>query len=83
MRLQESDNRSVFGRNCSYIKTRLQVHHVLDGDIDSIPAYPIPEGCEWKLSVIRDLVDFKRGLTHLGDLSLEETSYMLNRLCSN
>ena len=36
MRVQESDNRSVFGRNCSYIKTRLEVQQVLDGDIDPI-----------------------------------------------
>ena len=83
MRIQESDNRSVFGRNCAYIKSRLGVQHVPDGVIDSIPVFSVPVGCEWKLPVISDLMDFKRGLSHIGDFSLEETCLLLNRLCSN
>ena len=83
VRLQESDNRSVFGRNCAYIKTRLGVAHVHDGDIYSLRTYPVPEGDTWKLPHIRYLVDFKRGILQLGDFTLGEMSPVLNRLCTD
>ena len=82
VRVQESDHRSVFGRNCSYIKSRLGVERVQDGDIDSLPVFSVPEGENWRLRHVADLVDVKRGLVHLGDFTIEETSNILNRLCT-
>ena len=83
VRLQECDDRSVFGRNCRYIKERLGVQRIEDAHIDSIPSYPIPEDSAWKTIVITDLIDLKRGLLHIGEFTAQEASRLLNNLCSN
>ena len=83
MRLQEYDDRSIFGRNCSYVKSRLAVQRIQDAAIDSIPSYIVPDGCGWKLQIISEVMDHKRGLLTIGDLTAQEATMILNNLCSN
>ena len=59
IRLTQNDNRSIFGRNCMHLLQKTKARSICEADIDSLSIYPVPEESEWKLSVIRDLIDCK------------------------
>ena len=81
IRLTKSDNRSVFGRNCRYLLERTGAQNVCEADFN-IKIYPVPEGCDWKLSVINELMDFKRGLINIDLVTQEEAGQIIDNLCS-
>ena len=81
VRLKEHDQRSIFGRNCTKVITMTGAHSVFDSNVESLVIYPVPEGEQWKVSLVNELIDSRRGLCDCG-LTSQEVSDIINAVCS-
>ena len=54
-----------------------------DAVIDTLSIYPVPVDSEWKLPVITELIEFKRGLISLDLLTRDEAGVIIGQLCSH
>ena len=70
--LQTTDMRSTFGRNCCKV----------DQEISNY-VYNIPENSEWRINLIKDILDVKSKDATLNILTTVELSWMLSDLCTN
>ena len=66
------DMRSTFGRNCSKVDQEI-----------SESVYNIPENSEWKISLIKDILDVKFKDATLNELTTVELEWILNDICIN
>ena len=54
---QRDDIRSSFGRNCKLIQNMCNVPNIKDASVRDIPVYPVPTCEEWRLVMIKELLD--------------------------
>ena len=64
--------RSTFGRNCCKV----------DQEISNY-VYNIPENSEWRINLIKDILDVKSKDATLNILTTVELSWMLSDVCTN
>ena len=80
LRLQERDQRSVFGRNCTLVCNLTDSQSVSDADMNSISVYPVPLGDEWKCEFLEELLSIRRGegtVTHFTQQELDELIHFI------
>ena len=70
--LQAGDMRSTFGRNCSKVDREI-----------SASVYDVPENSDWKINLIKDILDVKSKDATLNVLTTVELSWILNDICIN
>ena len=80
MSKQRDDLRSSFGRNCRFIQNMCNVPNIKDACVKNIPIYPVPEGEQWRLNIIQELLN-----TDLMIPGVDNTNrkVMLDELCTN
>ena len=64
--------RSTFGRNCSKVDREI-----------SASVYDVPENSDWKINLIKDILDVKSKDATLNVLTTVELSWILNDICIN
>ena len=83
VKIQERDQRSIFGRNVAYTKRLCHSSSMDNADTRSHVVYEVPHNCAWKLSVLTELIQFQRGTVDLPNLSHDEATELINILCSD
>ena len=61
VKIQERDQRSIFGRNVAYTKRLCHSSSMDNADTRSHVVYEVPHNCAWKLSVLTEVTQFQRG----------------------
>ena len=64
--------RSTFGKNCSKVDREI-----------SASVYDVPENSDWKINLIKDILDVKSKDATLTVLTTVELSWILNDICIN
>ena len=82
LRLQERDQRSVFGRNCSLVCNLAHSQSVPDADINSISVNPVPVGEEWKCEFLKELLSVRRGDGTVAQFTQQELDEMIHFICT-
>ena len=80
--IQQSDFRSVFGRNCRNIGAEAGVDSVFEASIFNISYAKVPQEEEYRISLICELLEMRAGRLD-EELTKDEISSMLNILCSD
>ena len=76
---QSRDYRSTYGRNIRNILRDSGAANMSEVDLSSININPVPAGCEWRVSLLKDLLhdrDHQSGI-----LTTEELSLSINHIC--
>ena len=57
------------------------VHDLVPNDVDNMEYHPLPEGENWKLSIIKEIIEKKNGTMNINNLTEEELDNTLEYLC--
>ena len=71
-KLQRFDCRSTFGRN---------YRNIIASRSDTWKNYRIPQNLDWKVRLIKELIDIKNNVLSVDTLNIEQVKVILNRLC--
>ena len=82
MKLQESDYRSVFGKNISNICTEAGADNISQVLASDIVYHPVPEEEIWRVSLILELLEMKAGRTE-AFLSTKEVEKLIELVASD
>ena len=80
--IQGSDLRSVYGRNIANICKDAGVRSLRDVNPDNISINPIPNGDEWKIPFLKDLLEARSDNSD-NFLNTEEINSIIDFLCCN
>ena len=72
LRLQERDQRSVFGRNCALVRDSTNSPSVAEANINSVSVHPVPLGEQWKIDCLKELLSVRRGEGTLAQFTKED-----------
>ena len=61
MKIQERDYRSTFGKNVQNICKELDVDNIEVVNMNNFVYSPVPEGEEWKISLVKECLEMKGG----------------------
>ena len=79
----EKDCRSTTGRNIRKLLVANNVINIQDIDTKLIPYYTIPEGNEWKIELVNEIVNVKAGIANVNNFTVEELNDICEFVCSS
>ena len=79
LRTQRSDLRSTFGRNCENIRNICDVQNIKDAKVNQL--YPVPDGEEWRLPVLKELMKIRDGDLYSQNMQLDELTVRIGYIC--
>ena len=79
--VQYRDWRSTYGRNYMNILREAKVNEISQVDFDNIKINPVPNGEEWRLPLLKDLLAERDCNT--GVLTAREVQIMIDEVCNN
>ena len=79
LRTQRSDLRSTFGRNCENIRNICDVQNIKDAKVNQL--YPVPDGEEWRLPVLKELMNIRDGALYIQTMQPEELTVRIGYIC--
>ena len=79
--IQKSDLRSTFGYNCHKLSQDLQVDCVDDINSRNISYFKIPNGEEWRLPFLFDLLQLKNAPLENFNLNVDEIETFMEVIC--
>ena len=81
-KIQQTDYRSVFGRNVRNICEEAKVSTLDEVFISNISYMPTPRDEEWRIPLVIELLELKAGRLN-SNLTIQEIETILNDTCSN
>ena len=80
--MQQSDYRSVYGRNCNNICAETGDNSIMDASFLDVSYFPVPSEDEYRVSLITELLEMKSGRLSC-ELTKKEIAAMLEILCTD
>ena len=69
-------------RNIMVLTSKETIEEITLTDAKQIKYQPIPDGEEWRIGVVRDIIDIKNGMAQLEDFNTIELDDMLHHVCT-
>ena len=85
-RLVKNDNRTLMGRTISKISREINVAKAsLTSQVvrKSMVYFPVPDDQMWRIDILKELLNVKQQSLSLGHFNLDETSTMINYICTS
>ena len=79
--IQKSDVRSTFGYNCRKFIEEFQGNSIDEINCKNISMFKIPEGEEWRLPFLFDLLHLRKGSLENIDINKNEINTMIDFIC--
>ena len=77
-RKQNTDVRSIFGRNCNYVRTACNVQHVSDAKFNNELFFPQPPGSDWTIETLKELLSVRNFDLKLIEFDEDELNEPIN-----
>ena len=75
---QNTDVRSIFGRNCDYIRTACNVQHVSDAKFSNELFFRIPPGCDATIEMLKELLSVRNFELSISESDKDEMHEPIN-----
>ena len=79
----ENDCRSITGRKIRKLLLASDVLQLCDVNVNNIPYKSIPEGDEWKIEMVDEIINVKSGKLELDNFTIEEMNTICDLICSS
>ena len=79
LKIQENDHRSTFGQNVINICREAGVEHIEQVDTSKFTYSAVPEDQEWKISLIKELLEMRSGRLE-ANLTLKELNQIIDEI---
>ena len=77
LKIQENDHRSIFGKNVINICKEAGVEHIEQVDTSKLSYSTVPEDQEWKISLIKELIEMRSGRLE-ANLTMKEITQIID-----
>ena len=77
----ENDCRSTMGRNIRKLLFENDVHQINLIDVNQRPYIDVPNGDEWKIKMVEEMVEMKSGQLQVDDFSWKEVDEICRHIC--
>ena len=78
----ENDCRSTTGRNIRKLRLESNAMQLSDIDIEKVPYREVPEGDQWKIDMVNEIIEMKSGRMEVTNFALGEINDICKFLCN-